>query len=155
MHTFKSAHECESLEEFVQEHYRIKFNKGKRGLAVADLKWVADHKGIEYKSNITRDELFDLLEKHGVTPMYLFKNFPESMGVIHYDYIERFNVTKNEFQKLKRRNFFEVVNHDEVRMYGKYAYVPIFSAEQFFSMTREKIDEALATKVLRKQKPTA
>ena len=77
MHTFKSAHECENLEEFVNEHYRLKFNKGKRGIGVVDLKWVADHKGIEYKSNITRDELFDLLEKHGVTPMYLFKNFPE------------------------------------------------------------------------------
>lgn len=155
MHTFKSAHECENLEEFVKEHYRIKFNKGRRGISLDDLKDLADGHNLKYKSNITRDELFNLLEDKGLTPMDFFREFPYEMGVIHFDYIERFNVTKNEFAKLKRRDFFEVVAYDEVRMYGKYVSVPLYSAEQFFSMTREKIDEVLATKVPRKQKPTA
>ncbi len=152
MYTFKSAYECESLEEFVREQYRIKFNKGKRGISVDALKWVADQHQIQYKSNIKRDELFDLLEENNITPMDLFNYFPHSMGVIHYDYMERFNVTKSEFQKLKRREFFEIVDYDRVRIYGGYAEVPVFSAEQFFTMTREKIDEALATKVPRKKK---
>lgn len=115
MHTFKSAHECESLEDFVKEHYRIKFNKGRRGISLDNLKDLADGRNLKYKSNITRDE----------------------------------------FAKLKRRDFFEVVAYDEVQMYGKYVSVPLYSAEQFFNMTREKIDEALDAKVPRKQKPTA
>lgn len=36
-------------------------------------------------------------------------------------------------------------------MYGRYAYVPVYSVAQFFNMTREQIDEVLATKVPRKK----
>ena len=151
MRTFKSACECESLEEFVSEHYRLKFDKGRRGLSVAALKWMADQRDIKYPSTIKREELFDLLEEHGVTPIELFREFPESMGVIHFDYVQKFGVTKSEFEKLKRREFFKIIDYDRVKLYGQYVEVPVFCAQQFFSMTREKIDEALATKVLHKK----
>lgn len=154
MSTFKSAYQCKSLEEFVQEHYRIKFNEGKRGITIADLKWVADQHEIKYKSSLRRDELFDLLEENHITPMDLYSYFPNAIGVTNYDYRQRFNVNTNEFQKLKRRNFLEIIGRDRVRMYGSSVYYPIYSAEQFFNMTREKIDEALATKTPRK-KPVA
>lgn len=153
MSTFKSAYECQNLEEFVNGVYRVKFDQGKIGISVNELKTLADQRGVKYKSNVLRDELFDLLLTDGLTPLDFYKEFPNDFGVIYHDYIQRFNVTKSEFDKLKRRDFLKVVNYTSVKLYGRYVGVPVFSAGQFFDMTREKIDEALATKVPRKKKP--
>lgn len=149
--SFKSAYECGSLEEFVLERCRIKFEKGRRGILKEDLRKIAEDRNIKLKSSLSRDEMFDTLFENGVTAMDLYELHKNHFYVKAFDYYERFDLTKSEMDRLKRRDFFEIVGYDLVDLYGRCVRVPQYSPEQFFNVTREDIDEALKSKVKKKK----
>lgn len=103
-------------------------------------------KGLEVKSKHTRDDMFDMIEAAEISTLEVYHEFRDELGVHFVDYAEKFNLTKNEYNKLKRLEFFVIERYYQTRAYGKYIEVPLLSAEQFFNVTREDIDKALNDK---------
>lgn len=72
-----------------------------------------------------------------------YETFREFISVSFFDYNERFNLSKEDYDRLKKGDFFEIECHYRVRSHYGWIEVPALSAEQFFSITREDIDKAL------------
>lgn len=141
MGIFKAAHEYDSLESFMADRYDLKFNKGKNGIDKIDLgNWLAEL-NIEFKKTATRDQMFELLFKQGITPMNCYERFPEYFVVIKNDYVERFNITDSEYTRLKRTKFLKEVSKVE-SSYAKNGMTG-FCAKQFFEMTEELLRAAI------------
>lgn len=76
--------------------------------------------------------------------MEFYQAFREYISVSFFDYNEKFNVSKADYQKLLAADFFEIECHYEVRSRGYgWITVPALSAEQFFNTTQEEIDSAV------------
>lgn len=144
-----NAYTYENLESYVLAECRNFYNLSHRGIKNDDLRVFCHKKGVKVKSRDTRDVMFDRLFESGVTALELYEEFKSDIGAHYVDYAERFGVTKNEYNKLKRRNFFVIDGHYEAKAYGGWITVPVLSAEQFFSVTREDIDAALNSKIKR------
>ena len=131
----KQAYEFDSLQEFMTEHYR--FKNSKVGLTKKNLFWLLKQRNITYHYSMTRDELFDLLIQDGMTPLdfYFEKIFCASPS----DYVNRFNLSNDDFKKLKDSGvlklIFETYTYKDNKRYVNH----FFSLKQFFELTETDI----------------
>lgn len=140
MGVFKAAHEYDSLESFMNDRYDLYFNKSHVGISKADLtEWLVEL-NVSYKKSATRDELFKLLFEQGITVVDCYERFPRFYAVTKNDYVQRFNITDSEYNRLKRTNFLKEVSRIESSSrYGMVGY----DAKQFFEMTEEELRSAI------------
>lgn len=131
--TFKQAYLYNSFEEFVQDRYAISHD-----VTVVDLKSWLDELGLEYKKSFLKQQLIDLLISSGITPDQFYDRFPSAFYVIKSDYVNRFNLSDSEYNKLKK-HLLEVT-----KVKGSYSsYMSGFDAKEFFDMTSDKIKELI------------
>lgn len=140
MGIFKAAHEYDSLESFMADRYDLKFNKGKIGISKIDLEEWLTELNVSFKKSATRDKLFKLLFEQGVTVLDCYERFPKLYAVTKNDYVERFNITDSEYNRLKRTKFLKEVSRIESSSRnGMIGY----DAKQFFEMTEEQLRAAI------------
>ena len=140
MRVFKCAFEYDSLIDFMKDRYNAKFNKGKGGITVIELKEFLTELSIPFNKSASRDKLFELLFEKNVTLIQLYERFPHHYGVIKSDYVERFNLTDNEYNRLKRTGFLKVVGTIQMR---NGSHITAFDAKQFFEMNEDQLRAAI------------
>lgn len=140
MGVFKAAHEYDSLKSFMNDRYDLYFNKSHVGISKADLtEWLVEL-NVSYKKSATRDELFKLLFEQGITVVDCYERFPQFYAVTKNDYVQRFNITDSEYNRLKRTKFLkEITQIESSSPNGKIGY----DAKQFFEMTEEELRLAI------------
>ncbi len=141
MGIWKAAHEYDSLESFMADRYDLKFRQGKDGISKIDLdEWLTEL-NISFNKSATRDKLFKLLFENGITPIDCYERFPHWFAVIKSDYVERFNLTDSEYNRLKRTNFLKEITRIETSssINGMIGY----DAKQFFELTEEELRAAI------------
>ncbi len=107
-------------------------------MTVVDLKSWLDELGLEYKKSLLKQQLIDLLISSGITPGQFYDRFPSAFYVIKSDYVNRFNLSDSEYNKLKK-HLLEVT-----KVKGSYSsYMSGFDAKEFFDMTSDKIKELI------------
>ena len=140
MGVFKAAHQYESLIDFMKDRYKSKFNQGKGGITAFELKEFLTELNIQFNKSASRDKLFELLFENNVTLIQLYERFPHHYGVIKSDYVERFNLTDNEYNRLKKTRFLKEVGAIPTRSGG---YMIAFDAKQFFEMSEVELRAAI------------
>lgn len=115
-----------------------------RGIKNDDIRNFCNSKGIKVKVRETRKEMLSKLFETDDYVLEFYETFREYISVSFFDYNERFNVSKEDYDRLKKDDFFEIECYYKVRSraYG-WIEVPALSAEQFFNMTQEEVDKAL------------
>lgn len=124
----------------MKDRYNAKFNKGKGGITVIELKEFLTELSIPFNKSASRDKLFELLFEKNVTLIQLYERFPHHYGVIKSDYVERFNLTDNEYNRLKRTGFLKVVGTIQMR---NGSHITAFDAKQFFEMNEDQLRAAI------------
>lgn len=116
----------------MEENYRLK-----DGLTKKNLFWLLKQQAIEYHYSMKRDELFDLLIDNGMKPLdfYFETIFCASM----FDYMNCFNLTKDEFIKLNNSGILKTIYIKEVMKNKQRFVVPYFSLKQFFELTEDEV----------------
>lgn len=137
---FKPAHQYDSLINFMKDRYKSKFNRGKGGITAIELKEFLTELNIPFNKSASRDKLFELLFENNVTLIQLYERFPRHYGVIKSDYVERFNLNDNEYNRLKKTGFLKKVGAIPTSSGG---YMAAFDAKQFFEMSEDELRAAI------------
>ena len=144
------AYKFETLEDYVKDESKRYYNLSHRGILKWQIESFCYRHEVTVKSSDSRNEMLDKLFERDELVLEFYEEFQEFIGVGYHDYYQRFNLTKNEYQKLKRRDFFELHCYYDVKYKYGWTTFPSYSARQFFSVTREDIDKALSQPVPRK-----
>ena len=140
MGVFKAAHQYDSLIDFMKDRYDSKFNRGKGGVTAIELKEFLMELNIPFNKSADRNKLFELLFENNVTLIDIYERFSRHYGVIKSDYVERFNLTDNEYNRLKKTGFLKEVGAIPTSSGG---YMTAFDAKQFFEMSEDKLRAAI------------
>ena len=90
-------------------------------------------------SKLSKAQLFDrLVELCGNT---VYTMFP--VGVSSFSFQLRFGITHKDVLKLAKAGVITVTGERKFRKYGKYLYAKLYSAFDYFRLTREEIQKAL------------
>lgn len=140
MGSWKAAHEYDSFESFMADRYDLYFNKSHVGISKADLMdWLVEL-DVKFKKSSTRDELFKYLFEQGITVIDCYERFPYFYPVTKNDYVQRFNITDSEYNRLKRTDFLkEITRIESSSINGMIGY----EAKQFFEVTEEELRAAI------------
>ena len=139
-----AAHECSSLEEFVNKRC-----KEDRHLTVNMMQKVLKDLGIKYKSSARWFDLITLVLENEVNGLVFYKHFPSHFCVIKSDYVERFNLTDREYNILKKNGVLkEVTQIPSSRSSSQ--YLSGFCVDQFFTVTEEELKSQVPAKDLEK-----
>ena len=139
MGIFKPAYVYDSLKSYMADRYDVYSNKYHRGISKSDLMdWLVELE-VKFKKSASRDELFRNLFDNGITVIDCYERFPEFYAVTKNDYVQRFNITDSEYNRLKRTNFLKVVSKIQNSSNG----ITGFDAKQFFEMTEEELRSAI------------
>lgn len=131
--TFKQAYLYDSFEEFIKDRYAISYD-----ITVVDLKSWLNELGIDYRKSLLKQQLIELLVSNGITPIQFYEKFPAAFYVIKSDYVNRFNLSDSEYNKLKK-HLLEVAKVKS--SYSSRNPMCGFDVKQFFEMTDEKLKE--------------
>lgn len=137
------AYKFDSLEDYVKNESRNYYRLSHRGIENWYIRQFCNSKGVKVTSRETRGEMLDKLFETDDYVIEFYESFREYICVNFIDYAERFGLTRSEYNKLKKANFFEIECFFEAKSQYGWITVPALSAEQFFNMTREDIDMAL------------
>lgn len=140
MGVFKPAYEYESLVDFMKDRLYQKFNKGRGGVTAIELRAWLSELNIRFNKSASRDKLFELLIANNVTLTEFQERFPQHYGVIKNDYVERFGITDNEYNRLKKTGFLKEVGHIAT---SNYSCMTAFDSKQYFEMTEEELRAAI------------
>ncbi len=139
MGIFKPAYVYDSLKSYMADRYDVYSNKYHRGISKSDLMdWLVELE-VRFKKSASRDELFRDLFDNGITVIDCYERFPHFYAVTKNDYVQRFNITDSEYNRLKRTNFLKVVSKIQNSSNG----ITGFDAKQFFEMTEEELRLAI------------
>jgi len=138
-----NAYEFNSLEEYVKAESRHYYHLSHRGINNWDIYFFCSLKGIKVTSKERRDSMLDKLFETDEYVMEFYEKFKEYICVNFVDYSERFGITKSQYNKLKKANFFEIECYFQAKARYGWITVPALSAKQFFNMTQEEINLAL------------
>lgn len=123
----------------MKDRYDVYSNKYHRGISKADLiDWLVEL-DVKFKKSSTRDDLFKCLFENGITVIDCYNRFPHFYAVTKNDYVQRFNITDSEYNRLKRTNFLKVVSKIQNSSNG----ITGFDAKQFFEMTEKELRAAI------------
>ena len=129
--------------DYIKNESKHYYAASYRGIKNDEIRNFCKSKGIKVKSKETRKEMLDKLFETDDYVLEFYETFREYISVSFFDYNERFNVSKEDYDRLKKDDFFEIECHYRVRSRYGWIEVPALSAEQFFRMTQEEIDKAL------------
>lgn len=130
--------------DYIKNEAKHYYAASYRGIKNDEIRNFCEAKGIKVKRRETRKEMLDKLFETDDYVMEFYETFREYISMSFFDYNERFNLSKEDYDRLKKYGFFEIECHYRVRSRG-YGWItfPALSAEQFFNTTQEEIDSAV------------
>ena len=137
------AYKFDNVYDYIKNEAKHYYAASYRGIKNDEIRNFCEAKGIKVKCRETRKEMLDKLFETDDYVLEFYETFREYISVSFFDYNERFNVSKEDYDRLKKDDFFEIECHYRVRSRYGWIEVPALSAEQFFRMTQEEIDKAL------------
>lgn len=129
-----------TIDEFVK--IEICKNDGTHSLVFKEqLENLCKEKNIPIKNKMSKNDLFDLLIKNGMSCDEFAITF--GIGVGSLEYQKAFGITKEDVKRLEKHGVLKVIGKSEFYAYGRYLKAPIYDIFQYREMTAEQMQKLL------------
>lgn len=95
-----------------------------------------DKQGIETKG-LTKEQLINQINEMELSTELLINSFKSYLGIHSSEFQKKFNIDHKTVKKLENKGLLPVVYKQRTRAFGKYLYVPMYSAIIYFGTNEE------------------
>ena len=125
-----------NMRSFIE--YKLKVNVGSQVGVEAPSKneivRFCDKQGINGKG-LTKEQLVEKINELNISDEVLTNHFSKYLGIHSSKFQEKFGIDHKTIKKLENKGLLPVMYKQRVRAFGKYLYVPMYSAIVYFYTT--------------------
>lgn len=123
----------ENIRSFIK--YKLRINAGSQvGIEApskAEIINFCKSKGIDTE-RLTKEQIIEKIEEANISDEVLIDNFYKYLGIHSIKFQEKFGVDHKTIKKLENGGLLEVIYKQRTKAFGKYIYVPMYSAVIYF-----------------------
>lgn len=123
----------ENIRSFI--YYKLTTNAGSQtGIEAPFRDEIIDfcnNQGVNVKG-LTKYEMVEKIHEAGISDEALIEGFYNYLGIHSIKFQEKFGVDHKTIKKLENKGLLEVIYKQRTRAFGKYIYVPMYSAVVYF-----------------------
>jgi hypothetical protein len=122
-----------SIRSYIE--YKLKINVGSQiGIEAPSKDEVVsfcNEQGIDTKG-LTKEQLIEKINELKISDKVLINHFSKYLGIHSSKFQEKFGVDHKTIKKLEKKGLLPVMHKQRTRAFGKYLYVPMYSAMVYF-----------------------